>query len=194
MTKGENEVKFSNENENEHTRSGALKNYFVVCKPRLDSLEEGSIWKVTIDVLDDGENGFVYLGIVGNIDHASIDSTYPWDSTSHGWATGGDVFNEGGALCIERDEWAGFIQGECLHFHLKSNTLTMFSVQKNKKFIMDIQTPVDVYYINFVMANTGTSITLEPLDKEEGARLLQKPNEKDVYYHAYDSDGNIIIY
>ena len=135
---------------------------FVACKPSLDVSEEGSFWKVTIDVLPN--NHWIYLGIIGNI---GADKNSCSDSTSYGWSCNGcnGLVYHGGLILRE---FTGFTEGECLYFHLKSNKLTMFSVQKNKVFVIGIvTTAIREYYIHFNLHDVGTKISLEPLSDEE---------------------------
>mmetsp|Transcript_65249 Transcript_65249/g.72879 ORF Transcript_65249/g.72879 Transcript_65249/m.72879 type:complete len:353 (-) Transcript_65249:77-1135(-) len=137
----------------------------VICKPTLDSSGEGSFWKVTIDALP---GAWIFLGIIGNLD--ASDSSYD-DSTCYGWAGYSEVY-QGGTERIGDSGWTGFTQEKCLHFHLKAKKLTMFSVQKNQKFTIDVATTVHAYYIQFNMLHKGTKVTLEPLNDEERARFL----------------------
>ena len=69
--------------------------------------------------------------------------------------------------------WTTFTEGECLYFHLNSKKLTMFSVQKNKKFAMDIATTVPAYYIHFNLHTRDTKISLESLGEDEREHLLE---------------------
>ena len=49
----------------------------------------------------------------------------------------------------------------------------MFSVQKNKKFVIDIDTTVPAYYIHFNLRDVGIQITLEPMSEDECERMLE---------------------
>ena len=102
---------------------------FVACKPTLDSSGEGSFWKVTIDALP---RDWIFLGISGNPKAISVSMK---GLTSYGWAGDSQVY-QGGTTRNADSGWTDFTQGECLHFHLKEDKLTMFSVQKNQKFTM----------------------------------------------------------
>ncbi|OEU11674.1 hypothetical protein FRACYDRAFT_270652 [Fragilariopsis cylindrus CCMP1102] len=175
VTKSVDKIQFTN-------ASRERAHWFVACKPSLDVSEEGSFWKVTIDVLP--YNHRIYLGIIGNIGASNFSCS---DSTSYGWGCSGQVYH--GGLIRGRDAgWTGFTEGECLYFHLKSNKLTMFSVDKNREFVIDIATTafggiattaIREYYIhfNFQTARTalifGAKISLEPLSDEE-RKLLPK--------------------
>jgi len=141
--------------------------HFVACKPALDSSGEGSFWKVTIDALRTNYK-WLYLGIIGNL--AASNGSSHTNSTSYGWASNSQVYH-GGTNRSGDSGWTGFTQGECLYLHLKANKLTMFSVQKNKKFTMDVAT-TGTYYLHFNTPYTGTTWTLEPLRKDERTRLL----------------------
>merc|ERR1712194_307355 len=156
VTKSEKKIRFSKNGNQGHT--------FVACKPPLDSSAEGSFWKVTIDALLIGR--WLFLGIIGNLDASKCSQL---DPTNYGWATGYSSY-QGGVSRSGDDGWDGFIQGECLYFHLKANRLMMFSVQKNKTFTMDIATTA--YYIHFETFHVGTKWTLEPLSEDERARFL----------------------
>jgi hypothetical protein len=156
VTKSENKIQFTK-------TSGEDQDYFVGCKPSLDISGEGSFWKVTIDVLSLHDN-WIVLGIIGNIG-ASYDSYF--DSTSYGWGCNGVVYH-GGSNRSEDCGWNGFTEGECLFFHLKSDRLTMFSVQKNRVFVIGIATTaIREYYIHFNLQAVGTKISLEPLSDKE---------------------------
>ena len=52
----------------------------------------------------------------------------------------------------------------------------MFSVQKNKKFVIDIDTTVSAYYIHFNIPYGGTTISLEPIGDDERTRMLELEN------------------
>jgi hypothetical protein len=159
VTKSENKIQF--------TKVNGIGHYFVACKQSLNaSSEEGSFWKVTIDVLPN--NQWVYLGIIGNL--AASNSSCS-NSTSYGWACSARTFH--GGLHRNGDSgWTQFTQGECLYFQLKTNKLTMFSVQKNLKFVIDIATTCPAYYIHFDFHAVITKLTLEPLCDDERERLL----------------------
>lgn len=162
VTKSENNVQFS--------KIGRKKGqHFVACKPSLNSSAEGTFWKVTIDALiSTAFNGWIYLGIIGNLNPSIMSYS---DSTSHGWAGSSQVYHQG-ANRNGDSGWTNFTKGECLYFCLKSNKLTMFSVEKNKKFTMDIAATVAAYYIHFNIFGIGTKLTLEPLSIEEREQLL----------------------
>ncbi|OEU10860.1 hypothetical protein FRACYDRAFT_263729 [Fragilariopsis cylindrus CCMP1102] len=161
VTKSDNKIKF-------RKVTGGKKFTFVACKPSLNATsDEGSFWKVTIDVL--AGNSWLLLGIIGHLG-ASYNSHV--DPTSYGWSNASQVLH-GGFNRNGDSGWTTFTQGECLHFHLKSNKLTMFSVQKSKKFVIDIDTTVPAYYIHFNIFNAGTMLTLEPLGEDEQTRMLE---------------------
>jgi len=152
VTKCKNKIKFS--------MNGTTGDYFVACKPTLDSSGEGSFWKVTIDAMP---SPWFYLGIIGNLNASNVSYV---DSTSYVWSSIGNVW-VGGETKFETSGLSGFTEGDCLYFHLLGNKLKMFSVQKNTKFTMDIATPVGAYYIHFSTHYSGTKWTLEPLSAEE---------------------------
>ncbi|OEU14461.1 hypothetical protein FRACYDRAFT_241006 [Fragilariopsis cylindrus CCMP1102] len=160
VTRDDNKIQFSKVN-GEH---------FVACKPSLNaSSDEGSFWKVTIDEMpEDHIKQWVFLGIIGSLG-ASYNSRV--DPTSYGWSGKPQVWHEG-SIRDGDSGWTRFTRGECLHFHLKSNKLTMFSVQKNKKFVIDIDTTVPAYYSHFNILYVGTKVTLEPLGEDECERIL----------------------
>jgi len=136
----------------------------VICKPTLDSSGEGSFWKVTIDVLP---GAWIFLGIIGNPDASNINVSHT-NSTCYGWAS---TAIQGGIEKNEDSGWTEFTQGECLYFHLKEDKLTMFTIQKNQKFTINVAT-TNAYYIRFNMLFMGTKLTLEPLNEEERAHVL----------------------
>jgi len=117
---------------------------FVACKPLLNSSGEGSFWKVTRDT--SSIDGWLYLGIIGNLNASNNYNDSYDDLTSYGWTSDSRSYHAG-KIRYGDSGWTGFIQGEYLYFHLISNTLEMFSVQKNRKFSIDISTPLDGYYI-----------------------------------------------
>jgi hypothetical protein len=138
----------------------------MICSEEMTS-EDGSFWKVTIDVLP--EYQWFFLGIIGNL--GASNSSYK-ELTSYGWCSDSGIYH-GGSSGTGEYGWAEFTQGECLHFHLKSNKLTMFSIQKNKKFVIDIAIPLHEYYIHFNVYNFGIKLTLEPLGEDERTRMLE---------------------
>ena len=161
VTKTENKIQFVKSSNNGYYN-------FVACKPTLDSSGEGSFWKITIDALPT-LGPWYFVGIIGNLAASRTSFT---DATSYGWMGNSDVY-QGGKVRQNGDSgWTGFTQGEYLYLHLKANKLTMFSVQKNKKFTMDVATTDSTYYIHFNTTYTGTTWTLEPLREYERARLL----------------------
>jgi hypothetical protein len=161
VTKSKNKIQFTRVN-------GGIGFYFLACKPSLDtSSGEGSFWKVTIDVLPN--NHWFFLGIIGNL--GASGSSYE-DSTSYGWSSRSRVWT-GGSNRSRESGWTDFIEGECLYFHLKSNKLTMFSVQKNRKFVIDVATSVPAYYIHLNVHGVGSKVTLEPLGEDERTRMLE---------------------
>ncbi|OEU11751.1 hypothetical protein FRACYDRAFT_244874 [Fragilariopsis cylindrus CCMP1102] len=165
VTKGVNKIQFTNASRERYS--------FVACKPSLDVSEEGSFWKVTIDVLPDDNNHWIYLGIIGNI---GVNERSYSDSTSYGWAANNQVFNGGSIRRVRSEDsgWTGFTEGECLYFHLKSDRLTMLSVQKNLKFVIGIATTaIHEYYIHFNFSTFGAKISLEPLSDEERKLLSE---------------------
>jgi hypothetical protein len=167
VTKSENKIHFNKVNGGDDLYGGN-DFYFVACKPSLDiSSGEGSFWKVTIDVLP--EYQWFFLGIIGNL--GASNSSYK-ELTSYGWCSDSGIYH-GGSSGTGEYGWAEFTQGECLHFHLKSNKLTMFSIQKNKKFVIDIAIPLHEYYIHFNVYNFGIKLTLEPLGEDERTRMLE---------------------
>ena len=135
--------------------------------PSLDPSGEGSSWKITIDALSSGS--WLLLGIIGNVYPA--DNNSHKDSTCYAWQT--SKYGRHGGSVKEHPSWPGFVQGECLYFHLQANKLTMFSVQKNQKFtIADVTSTDDTkYYIHFNFNTPRIKLTLEPLSRDELARM-----------------------
>ena len=160
VTKSDNKIKF-----NKVTMDNSF--HSVACKPSLNaSSDEGSFWKVTIDKMPQ----WILLGIIGSLGGTNTSHTNP---TCYGWSIGSQVWM-GGSSRSGDSGWTTFTQGECLHFHLNSKKLTMFSVQKNKKFVINIATiPLREYYIHFNLYSIGTTISLEPLGEEERERILE---------------------
>jgi len=172
LTRSENKIQFSKKNSAERYW------HFLACKPPLNTSGKGSFWKVTIDVLslNDKCNG-LFLGIIGNL-RASNDSEE--DPTSCGWGGGkgtyGDFVYINGKCHDGHGGWncKNFIAGECCYFHLKSNKLSMYCVQKNKTFTIDVPTTttVDAYHIHFNIYHPDTKITFEPLNKIEWEKRM----------------------
>lgn len=73
----------------------------------------------------------------------------------------------------DRNEGEILVGQVLLYFHLKSKKLTMFSVQKKRKFVMVIATTVPSYYIHFNFLTVHTKLTLEQLRENECGRLLE---------------------
>ena len=163
VTKSENTIHFMKSRNDGHHE-------IVVCKPTLDSSGEGSFWKVTIDTLP---SAYVFLGIIGNLDVSNSEISYS-DPTCYGWTSNA---YQGGTPKTGESSHIAFTQGECLHFHLKANKITMFRVQKDQKLTIDVPTTEHAYYIHFNMYFKGTKLMLEPLDEEERVRFLLKLNE-----------------
>jgi len=164
VTKSGNKIQFSKESDvNDY--------YFVACKPSIRSSGEGSFWKVTIDAFSN--NGWLFLGIIKNLD-ANVYSYK--DETSCGWASGSHVYHgdQEGSLHHANSGWTEFTEGECLYFHLKSNKLTMFSIQKDKMFTMKVDPTDHAYYIHSNVHSAGTKLTLEPLCGQERSQFTFK--------------------
>jgi hypothetical protein len=136
--------------------------YFVACTPCLVPGTQSS-WKVTIN----NNPGWLFLGLIGKTN--DMENSFS-DLTSFGWASSNQVYVAGanqGAI----GGWAGFTQGECLHFCVDGAKLTMFSVIKNQRFVMD-NFPTGDQFIHFNFLYRGTQVTLEPLDADEYAKLM----------------------
>jgi BTB/POZ domain len=139
--------------------------HFVACTPRLVPGAQSS-WKVTINELPSG--GWLYLGLIGN---AVADQTSYADPTSFGWAIGGQVY-VAGTNRPSAGGWTGFTKGECLHFCLVENKLTMFSVAKAMHFVIDHVPATGEMFIHFNFHQNGTMLTLEPLPASDYAKLV----------------------
>ena len=136
--------------------------YGAACTNELDPSGEGCFWKVNIDSLQN--NNHFFLGILGNLDlRYCIHS----EATSFGWE------GNSGAICEgqygRKNGWTGFVDGECLYFHFKSNKLSMHRVQKNQTFFIDddIFTSTTKHYFHINCVYNNTVVTLGPLDAEE---------------------------
>jgi hypothetical protein len=145
--------------------------YFVGCKPSISPSGVGSCWKVTVDALPN--NDWLLIGVIGNLNSAR--SSYA-DSTSYGFA--GTGCYRRGMVHNGHAGWTRFSVGECLYLCFNSNSnmnkLTMYSVQKDKKFVIeDIATDVDEYYIHFNFFYVGTKLTLQSLSVDEHAKLIE---------------------
>jgi hypothetical protein len=165
VAKSENKIQLTKVSGRNYMRNHM---YFLACKPSLDNFRHGSFWKVTIDELPD--HHWVYLGVIGNL--GAVDKSFE-DSSSYGWSCGSGVWI-GGSKLNGSSGWTQFTNGESLYFHLKLNKLTMFSVQKNKRFVIDIaKGRMDrEYYIHFNLYDPGNKISLEPLSEDERECLL----------------------
>ena len=158
VTKSESKIRFSYD-------ASVDDDYFVTCKPSLNSSGEGSFWKFTIDTLTPAH--WLFLGIIGDL---NVSSSSVEDPTAYGWACDiavkNGIYEDSTIECLS--------QGDCIYFHLKSNKLTMFNAEKNLKTVIDIDTTVsDTYYINFSFNNPDTKISLEPLTEDECERMLE---------------------
>jgi hypothetical protein len=138
---------------------------FVACSPCLVPGTQSS-WKVTINKIS--SSGWFFSGLIG---HTSADRKSFNDPTSFGWANSGQGYVAGTYRHPMNGGWTGFTEGECLHFCLKETKLTMFSVTKAKRFVID-QVSAGEKYIHFNFLSTGTIITLEPLDASEYEALV----------------------
>jgi BTB/POZ domain len=139
------------------------RNYFVACTPRLVPGTQSS-WKVTINKLPNC--GWLYLGLIGKTN--SVKDSFS-DSTSYGWASRSQVW-VAGCHKPEAGGWTDFTEGECLLFGLANNKLTMFSVTKAQRFVID-EVPDGEKFIHFNFHQNGTTLMLEPLDATEYAKL-----------------------
>jgi hypothetical protein len=139
--------------------------YFVVCTPCLVPGTK-STWKITINKLQCP--GCLFLGLIGKTSDLSNISIS--DPTSFGWAYSNQVF-VGGANHGAIGGWTGFTEGECLHFCLEGAKLTMFSVTKNQRFVIN-KVPAGDQFIHFNFVHVGTKVTLEPLDADEYTKLV----------------------
>jgi hypothetical protein len=139
---------------------------FVACTPRLVPGTQSS-WKVTINKLPTVHGGWIFVGLIGNA-NAANDSFN--DSTSFGWAANHHVCVAG---CVKpgAGDWTHFAEGECLLFGLANNKLTMFSLTKSRRFVID-DVPDGEKFIHFNFYDRGTTLTLEPLDATEYAKLM----------------------
>ena len=125
--------------------------------------------------IDELPSKWIFLGIIGNLKPHQRSFL---DSTSYGWAGHSQVYVEGSSnRRRDKSGWTEFTEGECLYFHLDSNKLTMFSVQRNNRFVLDIDATTAIndasYYIHFNCSYTGTKLTLEPLGSDERPILLE---------------------
>jgi hypothetical protein len=102
--------------------------YFVTCTPCLVPGTRAS-WKVTINKLP--RSHWLFMGLIGkssNYSH-SVSTSFGWGSPNQVCVAGK---NSSGTGC-----WTHFTEGECLHFCLNGTKLTMFSVIKNQRFVID---------------------------------------------------------
>jgi hypothetical protein len=108
--------------------NGSNTRYFVACTPCLVPGTQSS-WKITIN----NNPGWLFLGLIGKT--SGLQNSFS-DPTSFGWMHSNQVYVAGvakGGI----GGWTTFTQGECLHFCLDGAKLTMFSVTKKKRFVMD---------------------------------------------------------
>jgi BTB/POZ domain len=100
--------------------------HFVGCTPRLVPGTQSS-WKVTINKLPSG--GWVYLGVIGNANAAHTSHT---DPTGFGWTSSTQkIVYAAGNGKPGAGGWTGFMEGECLHFCLAENKLSVQRYQRN---------------------------------------------------------------
>ena len=135
--------------------------YGVACTNELDPSGEGCFWKINFDSLPSSA-GF-FLGILGNL---NLKCYIPNDATSFGWNAAYEVIRKGKSA--RKEGWTGFVDGECLYFHFKSNKLSMHSIRTNQTFIIDdIDTSTTKHYFHINCVYNNTIVTLGPLDAEE---------------------------
>merc|ERR1711884_557158 len=120
-TKSENKIQFCHGGESGH--------YFVACTPSLNGSGDGAFWKVTVNELTHS-GGWVFFGILRNLNASKFSFG---DSTAYGWAGMNQAYIRG-MYEIDNSGWTQFTQGECLYFRLTTTKLSMYSVQKNRKF------------------------------------------------------------
>jgi BTB/POZ domain len=137
---------------------------FVACTPCLIPATKSS-WKVTINKLPNG--GWIFMGLIGN---AIANEGSFFDPTSFGWCRNSHVWVAGTKRTGESG-WTCFTEGECLLFGLANYKLTMFSVTKSKRFVID-GVPDVAQFIHFNFNQNETILTLEPLDATEYATLV----------------------
>jgi BTB/POZ domain len=143
---------------------GCNGHYFVACTPCLVPGTQLS-WKVTINKLASG--AWIFMGLIGKTNAVNISHA---DSTSFGWTRGSQVWVAGSHV-PGTGGWTNFTEGECLLFGLANNKLIMFSVTKSKRFVID-EVPDGEKFIHFNFGVSGTTLTLEPLDATEFAKLM----------------------
>lgn len=146
-------------------RCDASNHYFAFCKPSLPCGSIPCCWKVTINYLQNF--GWLFLGIIGN-QNATSDSYS--DTTCYGWAGHSQAFRDGNE--ISPSDWYGFSSGECLLFRYCENTLSMFSVAKNKLFRLEgIDLPEAYIHFNF---HAPTKLTLSSMSEAEQRTMISK--------------------
>jgi BTB/POZ domain len=136
--------------------------HFVACTPCLVPGTQSS-WKVTISRL----TGWIVMGLIGQTNSLTNSNSH---STSFGWGVDSRVY-VAGCDSSGAGGWTNFTEGECLLFGLENNKLTMFSVAKSMRFVID-GVPDGEKFIHFNFRRSGTQLTLEPLDATEYAKLV----------------------
>jgi hypothetical protein len=142
-----------------------VEHYFVACSPCLGTGTQAS-WKVTINKLP--TNCWLYLGLIGTTVASNLSYSAP---TSFGWAGSSKVY-VAGQRKDSLDGWTSFTEGECLHFVLKETKLTMYSVFKNLRFVIEGVPSVGEKFIHFNFCQSGTKVTLEPLSESEFNKVV----------------------
>ena len=147
----------------------------LACSTELDSSGKGSFWKVKIEKFPDKSNGWLLMGIAGNLN--VLNGCYS-DATTFGWAA-----NEcqNSRINLRGTGWPkeefkqsfayhqNFDEGEVFYLRLKAKKLSIHRVQEKKTMDMDIIGAETKFYIHFIFGYAGIILSLESLNADERA-------------------------
>ena len=177
LEKGKNRIKLVYDDSNSKDRDW----YGVLCTNALDPSGEGSFWKVQMNTIPQGTNMYdITLGITQNLNLPQTDLLF-LEETFYGWSHCGRYTSVGGKQskthCL--GEIDRYKQGDCFYFRFKSRTLSMYDVRRDKLFVINYigdsnipsnpSLPTSKFYIHFIFGESGTAVTLGPMNAKERA-------------------------
>ena len=143
-----------------------IEHYWVSCK--LPTQRALCYWKVYINPTD----YCFYAGVIGSSNPSNERSFR--DQTSYGWADRDQVFIAGKDHA-GHGGWSEFSEGETLVFCLKDTKLMMYSMIKDRVFVInDLSIPNEETYIHFNFTYPGQTVSLSEASFNERAALESK--------------------
>ena len=153
--------------------------YGLSCTNELDPSGDGSFWKVQINTISSDDYYDLFLGITQNLNLQQTDLLV--EETLYGWSHCGKWTRVRGEVSRNNrlGEESRYEKGECLYFRFKSRTLSMYSIRKGESFDIDDigdsiipsnpSLPTSKFYIHFIFGESGTAVTLGPMNAKERA-------------------------